>query len=42
MFNFHIDNNTIPNGLKNADINPVYNKDDPFDKTNYRGISKDN
>ena len=35
MFNFYIDNNTFPNGLKRADIEPVYKKDDPFDKTNY-------
>ena len=39
MFNFYIDNNTFPNGLKKADIKPVYKKDDPFDKTNYRPIS---
>ena len=39
MFNFYSDNNTFPNGLKKADIKPVYKKDDPFDKTNYRPIS---
>ena len=39
IFNFYIDNNTFPNGLKKADIKPVYKKDDPFDKTNYRSIS---
>ena len=39
MFNFYIDNSTFPNGLKKADIKPVYKKDDPFDKTNYRPIS---
>ena len=39
MFNFYIDNNTFLNGLKQADIKPVYKKDDPFDKTNYRPIS---
>ena len=39
MFNFYIDNNTFPNTLKKADIKPVYKKDDPFDKTNYRPIS---
>ena len=39
IFNFYIDNNTFPNGLKKADIIPVYKKDDPFDKTNYRPIS---
>ena len=39
IFNFYIDNNTFPNGLKKADINPVYKKDDPFDKTSYRPIS---
>ena len=26
MFNFYIDNNTFPNGLKEADIKPVYKK----------------
>ena len=39
MFNSYIDNNTFLNGLKKADIKPVYKKDDPFDKTNYRPIS---
>ena len=39
MFNFYIDNNTFPNRLKKADIKPVYKKDDPFDKTNYRPTS---
>ena len=39
MLNFYIDNNTFPNGLKKADIEPVYKKDDPFDRTNYRPIS---
>ena len=39
IFNFYIDNNTFPNGLKKADIIPIYKKDDPFDKTNYRPIS---
>ena len=39
MFNFYIDNNTFSNGLKKADIKPVYKKDDPFDETNYRPIS---
>ena len=39
MFNFYIDNNTFRNGLKKADIKPVYKKDDSFDKTNYRSIS---
>ena len=31
IFNFYIDNNTFPNGLKKADIKPVYKKDVPFD-----------
>ena len=35
IFNFYIDSNNFPNGLKKADIKPVYKKDDPFDKTNY-------
>ena len=48
MFNFYIDNNTSPNGLKKAnikpvykkaDIKPVYKKDYPFDNTNYGPIS---
>ena len=39
MFNFYIGNSTFPNGLKKADIKPVYKKDDPFDKTSYRLIS---
>ena len=38
IFNFYIDNNTFPNGLKKADIKSLYKKDDPFDKTNYRPI----
>ena len=39
IFNFYIDNNTFPNGLKKADIKLVYKKDDPFDKTSYRPIN---
>ena len=39
MFNFQIDNNTFLDVLKKADIKPVYKKNDPFDKTNYRPIS---
>ena len=39
MFNFYIDKNTFPNGLKKTDIKVVYKKYDPFDKTNYRPIS---
>ena len=39
MFNFYIDNNAFPNGLKKADINPVYKEVNPFDKTYYRHIS---
>ena len=39
IFNFYIDSNTFPNGPKKADIKPIYKKDDPFDKTNYRTIS---
>ena len=39
IFNFYINNNTFFNGLKKADINPIYKKDDPFDKNNYRPIS---
>ena len=39
MFNFYIDNNTFPNELKEADTNPVYKKDDLFEKANYMPIS---
>ena len=39
MFNFYIDNNAFPSGLKKADIKLVYKKDDPFEKNNYRPIS---
>ena len=39
MFNFYIDTFPNVNGLKKAGIKPVYKKDDPFDKTNYRTIS---
>ena len=34
-----MDNNTFLNGLKKADTKPLYKKDDPFDKTNYKPIS---
>ena len=30
MFNFYIGNNAFPNGLKKADINPVYKKVNSF------------
>ena len=39
MFNFYIDTFPNVNGLKKVGIKPVYKKDDPFDKTNYRTIS---
>ena len=39
IFNFYIDNNSFPNGLKKADIKLVYKKDDPVGKTKYRPIS---
>ena len=39
MFNFYIDNNTFPNGLKKVDIKLIYKKDYPFDKTYCRAIS---
>ena len=39
IFNFYIDNKTFLNELKKADIKPVYKKDDPFHKTNYRPIN---
>ena len=38
MFNFYSDNNAFPNGRKTDDINPFYNKNDPFEKANYRAI----
>ena len=31
--------NILPNGLKKADIKPIYEKDEPLDKTNCRPIS---
>ena len=33
MFNFYIDSNFFPNGLKKADVKPVCKKDVLFDKT---------
>ena len=39
MFNFYINNNTFPNGLKKVDIKPVYKKDNYFGKTSYGPIS---
>ena len=38
MFNFYINSKNFPNGLKKADVKPVFKKDCPFDKTNYRPI----
>ena len=34
VFDFYIDTNAFPYGLKKAGINPVNKKDDPFKKTN--------
>ena len=36
MFNLYIDKGVFPNRLKQAVITPVFEKDNPFDKTNYR------
>ena len=38
-YNQNIKNSTFLNELKNADISPVYKKDDRLDKSNYRPVS---
>ena len=37
--NHTIKNEKFPDSLKKADITPVYKKDDPTDKVNYRPVS---
>ena len=39
LFNDLIEKSDFPQNLKLADITPVYKKNDPLDKTNYRPIS---
>ena len=37
--NYTLKNGKFPDSLKNATITPVYEKDDPTDKVNYRPVS---
>ena len=37
--NYTLKNGKFPDSLKNADITPVYKKDDPTGKVNYRPVS---
>ena len=37
--NFTLKNGKFPGSLKNANITPVHEKDDPTDKVNYRPVS---
>ena len=37
--NYTLKNGKFPDSLKNANITPVYKKDDPTDKVNYRPVS---
>ena len=39
LFNDSIERSDFPQNLKLADITPVYKKNDPLDKTNYRPVS---
>ena len=39
MFNLYIDDGVFPSGLMESVITPIDEKDNPFDKTNYRPIS---
>ena len=39
LFNYSIEKSDFPQNLKLADITPVYEKNDPLDKTNYRPVS---
>ena len=36
---YSIENSDFPQNLKLADITPVYKKNEPLDKTNYRPVS---
>ena len=38
-FNQNIKNSTFPNELENADMSPVYKKNDRHDLLNYRPVS---
>ena len=38
LFNETITKGVFPNNLKLADVTPVFKKDDPFDKRNYRPV----
>ncbi len=38
MINKSVDTNTFPCALKYAEVVPVYKKDDPLDKSNYRPV----
>ena len=39
VFNYSIEKSDFPQNLKLADITPVYKKNDPLDKTNYRPVN---
>ncbi len=39
LINKSVDTNTFPDALKYAEVWPVYKKDDPLDKSNYRPVS---
>ena len=39
LFNDSIEKSDFSQNLKLADIRPVYKKNDPLDKTNYRPVS---
>ena len=39
MCKLYFKNGKFPDSLKNATITPVYEKDDPTDKVNYRPVS---
>ena len=39
LFDYSIEKSEFPRNLKLVDITPVYKKNDPLDKTNYRPVS---
>ena len=39
IFNFCAKNNKFPDDLKSAQVCPIFKKDDPFVKKNYRPVS---